>query len=90
MTKEQKFLIIFISLSIYSVSLSSLPKYLVMFKLFSIRLFSHIFKEFSNKDNNDIYKVNKCLNILGFNEQILDETKTYILDEITKYIFNTS
>lgn len=37
-----------------------------------------------------MYKVSKCLNILGFNEPILDETKMYILDEITKYIFNTS
>ena len=27
---------------------------------------------------------------MGFNEELLDETKACILDEITKYIFNTS
>ena len=35
------------------------------------------------------YKVKKSLEILGFNEEIEFETKSYILDEITKYIFDT-
>lgn len=36
------------------------------------------------------FKIKKGLEILGFKKDISIDTKSFILDEITKYIFNTS
>lgn len=45
---------------------------------------------FSLKEFDDTFKTKKGLDILEFNEDVSNDTKAFILNEITEYIFNTS